>query len=200
MKNIQVSILFILIINTIAIFSQVKYAELKEKIVMSSITYSRVNPYENVGVQIGYTREGRIALGILFSTSTTHSPNKSAGIFIEGALLKPSSDDIIGIDLGVAGVKSFATDYSGYIKSITGVIGTLELFIPSTSTPVSPFIQLSGASAKSIFITALAFGADISIGDRNKPSIILTPGLAFSSESPLMAEVDLAIIISRSKK
>lgn len=200
MKNIRLYILIILITFPLVLESQVKYAELREELTMMSITYSRVSPFENIGVQFGYTNKGRIGLGLLFTTSTTHSPNRAAGIFIEGAILKPSSGDLIGIDLGVAGVKTFAAGYGGKIRSVDGVIGTIELFFPSSNIPVSPFIQISGASVKSQFMSSFAIGMDILIDDNTKPLFILTPGLAFSRESPLMVEVDLSIILSRSKK
>lgn len=81
---------------------QVKYTELSDRLTLAGAGYSRIKGVNAYSLQIGNTRDGRIALGLLGSITTLPSA-KTLSLFLEGGLSKPDSVVQVGFNLLLSG-------------------------------------------------------------------------------------------------
>lgn len=102
---------YIVIVFMIPIFvnSQVKYAGKSKSLLGASISYATFEQYKSIGGQLGYVKDGRVGFGIMYSLATSSDQHlKNIGFYIEGAIIKPDTINITGLNFAFATSRAMA--------------------------------------------------------------------------------------------
>ncbi len=187
------------------VISQVKYSLDGTKVVAVALSYSRSESLKSFSGQLGYTRDGRVAIGTLFSLSqSTEAFARSFGVYVEAAIIRPDRQSIAGLDFLLAISRSWLTSSSSRNVSVSGVTAGIDFYVAPPHGSIFPFIQISGASASAAnvdnYSASLGIGLDWLVDSADQPWIIVTPGVAFASKGIVFYEVALSLALSRSKK
>ncbi|MBI3004214.1 MAG: hypothetical protein HYY49_02215 [Ignavibacteriales bacterium] len=207
-KRVSFATVFLFAVFANITFTQVRYTQVGGKMTLCGLSYSRIEGSDVGGIQIGFTNEGRIALGVLANVSSLPNPSKSIGLTGEIGILK-RHDQSPGISLLLAGVQSWftakipAVSYQSQTYQSRSAIVGLDFYFSPLGFPAFPFLQASYAFGSTNLgfgrigseVKSFALGIDFLIPTDDTPKLILTPAVSFSDGKSSLA-IQLAFVLS----
>jgi hypothetical protein len=191
------------------VLTQVKYAVRDQRVIATTLEYSRLDNTTIGGIQFSFSPDGRIDFGLGGAIASSPSRVKAATFFADIALLKSSRPAGGGFNLLVALSRAwqpsgyFGTEYSYATIATNSEFLGLECYFPLKNTFAIPFFQIGKTFSnttvykKSInnSLASFSVGSDFIFGESNRPWVILTPGAVFNEKQQPALVAQLSVVI-----